>query len=265
MAKKRPNIQNIEKMLKRREFVEAFLMEFPTATRSTVAEAWKKKGNRSTIAKDEYDWARQSIKGILHQNPFSLRRHLVQPRRRRMRREQNEAEAKKLKQLHPVGKEVTASTLKKLYDGHFADILGAVIKPSSSGSKSKKYKVVKPLPSPDDYCEKRERHFTKTIAEFVVNLQGPIQEGIENINERLDNMSDSTRDGERGQEAEEALNYLEGVLEALGKDSIPLMVRSLPILWLPEPSKGRSARAYGGQITKQAAGSGGRRDFTAPR
>ena len=141
-----------------------------------------------------------------------------------------------------MGKELTASTLKKLYDGHFADVLGVIIKASSSGGKSKRFKVVKPLPSPDAYCDLRERHFTETIAEFVVDLRVPIEEGAEITNERLDNMSDSARVGERGQDAEEALNYLEGVLETVEEDSIPLVIRTLPILWIPEPVKGRSSR-----------------------
>jgi hypothetical protein len=166
----------------------------------------------------------------------------VQPQRRRVRRERQEAEVKKLMKLHPVGNEVTASALKKLYDGHFAEVLGPAIRPSSTERKTHKFMIVKSLPSPATYCEMRERHFSKTVAEFVADLRKPIQEGVERTNDRLDNMSDSAREGERGQEIEEALSYLEGVLDTLTEDAVPHMIRTLPILWIPEPIKGRSSR-----------------------
>ncbi|WP_442508329.1 hypothetical protein SH528x_007298 [Novipirellula sp. SH528] len=254
MGKKMQAPENMEKQKKREQFIAGFLMEFPKSTHSKVSMEWKRRGNRTQVPKDEYQIAKNHVEAhwegkVLADSWYGLR-NLEKAKERRLRREAQAQEASALAEKYPIGRTVAGTELKKLFDEHFADVLGASLKLTSGKGNSQKFRIAKRLPTQSEYETRRSEHFRLTVADLLSLVSEIISVGATSLSERLDEMSDRAREGGRGTDIGEALELLESVVHDLEESQIPESIRHLNVCWLPQVSSRRSPKRIEVSVTQ---------------
>ena len=106
-----------------------------------------------------------------------------------------------------------------MYDEHFELVLSKQLKPAQG--KGRKYQVVKTLPTPVEYQRMKQQAFTAPLSEILSDVQGWLQERLDDLRFKLDSMSERALDGERGERISEQVDALGEVVYALNPDQVP--------------------------------------------
>lgn len=147
--------------------------------------------------------------------------------------------------MFKIGEEVGIVKLKNAYDSYVTHVLGGYLErlhPRKTGKRrpSAKFKVIKPLPSVEEYSALRAKIFTVSLDSLVSEAYSEIETLRDEMQEWFDNLTDNLQQTERGQRVEEAAD----TLNSIDMDVAPDVLNHLELLYLPNfDATSRSSRA----------------------
>lgn len=112
---------------------------------------------------------------------------------------------------------LTARKLKAMYDARFAAVLHGYLQLLEDENEDRprraqaKYKVVKPLPSKEEYDRLRAEHYTVSIQDLISDANSQVEELAGEMRSWYDNLPENLQSGERGERVGEAADTLEGI------------------------------------------------------
>jgi hypothetical protein len=107
------------------------------------------------------------------------------------------------------GKEVTIKKLKSLYGQHAVDVLHSFLEElDREDGAMRTYKVVKPLPTQDEFKELQKKRYTSTVADLVDNAFGTLEDLAGEVGDWYDNLPEGFQSGDKGSALDDARNTL---------------------------------------------------------
>lgn len=143
--------------------------------------------------------------------------------------------------MFAVGKEVGLRTLKKTYDSRVLDVLGRKLeKICKKGSSS--FTVKEELPNLEEYKKLKILKYTTNVTSLIEDAYSEIESLRDEIDEWLNSIPENLQGGDKGQQLEELLGYLEDIQIPDIPESVDVSVYFEPSLELSSKSS-RSAEA----------------------
>lgn len=105
---------------------------------------------------------------------------------------------------------ISARKLTSTYGRLATQVLADYLEQVGAG-RSKSYKILKPLPPPQDYKFLENQHFQRTVEDLISDANSEVDSLAEELREWYDNMPENLQSGDRGSRLEEAADTLEGL------------------------------------------------------
>ena len=110
------------------------------------------------------------------------------------------------------GKEVTIKKLKSLYGQHAVDVLNSFLEEQDrEDGAMRTYKVVKPLPTQDEFKELQKKRYTSTVADLVDGAFATLEDLAGEVGDWYDNLPEGLQSGDKGSALDDARNTLESL------------------------------------------------------
>jgi hypothetical protein len=136
------------------------------------------------------------------------------------------------------GKEVTIKKLKSLYGKHAVDVLHSSLEElDREEGAMRTYKVVKPLPTQDEFKELQRKRYTSTVADLVDSAFGTLEDLAGEVGDWYDNLPEGFQSGDKGSALDDARN----TLESLSQPDVNEQLGTLEVYY--EPVQESSSRA----------------------
>lgn len=141
-----------------------------------------------------------------------------------------------------VGDIVTDTTLRKTYGSHAASTLYEFLTSvDRERGQRRKWKVLKTLPSMEEFTAMKVKRFTRPIEDAVGEAFSEYESLCGELQDWYDNLPESFQNGDRGERLQDATNTLENVLG--DTPDVPESLREVPVYYVPsEKISSRSDR-----------------------
>jgi hypothetical protein len=107
------------------------------------------------------------------------------------------------------GQNVTIRKLKLLYGQHATDVLHSFLEElDREDGAMRTYKVVKTLPTQDEFKELQKKRYTSTVADLVDNAFGTLEDLAGEVGDWYDNLPGGFQSGDKGSALDDARNTL---------------------------------------------------------
>ncbi len=140
----------------------------------------------------------------------------------------------------PISKDISIRKLKSEYGRCALQVLHEYLKelPRDEGA-MRSYRIIKPLPSKEDFNELQRKRFTSTVAELVDDAFGAFIDLAGEIGDWYDNLPEGFQSGDKGCVLEEARSTLDG----LSQPDVPESIGESQVFYLPlEDTSSRASR-----------------------
>lgn len=156
--------------------------------------------------------------------------------------------------MFQVGETVSIIRLKNAYDALVVTVLADSIEYIYVGKGDKKkrppaqYKILKRLPTKDEYSALKVKRFTTTIDGVFEDAKNSLEELASEIREAYDQMPESLQQGSRG----ETIDNTASTLEGLDFDDCPEVCSHIEIVYFPSAdlsTRSKRASEYADMLT----------------
>lgn len=136
---------------------------------------------------------------------------------------------------------ITIRKLRRTYGEHSLDVLDEYLEELDTEDEAvrtvRTYRIIKPLPSKDEFLTLQTTHYTSTVAELVGDAFGVFEDLACEMGDWYDNLPEGFQAGDKGVMLDDARNTLEN----LEQPEVFEHVATLKVLYLP--LTGRVSRA----------------------
>lgn len=130
--------------------------------------------------------------------------------------------------------------LKSLYGDHAVHVLDKYLEklPKKKGA-MRQYKVVKPLPTQDEYKELQKNRYTSTVADLVDSAFSAFEDLAGELSDWYDSLPEAFQGGDKGSALEDARS----LLESLSHPDVDERIGAIEVCYLPlQDVKSRASR-----------------------
>lgn len=129
-----------------------------------------------------------------------------------------------------VGSVITPLSLTKEYDGYASQLLGKYLQTQDrKRGQRRKYSIVAPLPTKEEYEAIKKKRFTITVESLVSDAFADLQSLGDDLNDAVDNLPENLQNSEKAEQKREAADACHNVSEI----EVPNSLKDVEILHLP--------------------------------
>ena len=144
--------------------------------------------------------------------------------------------------MYKVGEILTKAALTKAYGKHYLQVIGERLKAEPRKRKEmQRYKVVKPMPTKDEYIALHAKRFTSTVEALVADAQTDLEDLKQELQDWYDNLPAGFQSGEKGDMLQTAIDAMDSV--SIPSDEIPAGIGDWEVYNAPADTTSRAKRA----------------------